>query len=134
MKLPPELLQIICEYADVKCRNGVYMSQIAKTDPRRDILQKIKQIQVNNYIKRAFVILPKCIIVCFSDNYSFIPTQFDVYYTYLFNWDTPHDNETRTIYYYVNSLDLIFDNLKTFTEYIIEYDPVTYPLIRKQNM
>lgn len=41
--LPPEILKIICEYADVKCRNGRYMTQISATDPRRAILKTIPQ-------------------------------------------------------------------------------------------
>ena len=43
-KLPEYLEQEIWNYANVKLRNGVYVTQIAKTDPRREILQKIPKI------------------------------------------------------------------------------------------
>lgn len=43
--LPPEILNVICEYAGVKCRNGKYMNQISKTDPRLNILRTIPQKQ-----------------------------------------------------------------------------------------
>jgi hypothetical protein len=41
LKLPPELVKIILAYADIKCRNGVYIGQISKTDLRRETLQNI---------------------------------------------------------------------------------------------
>jgi hypothetical protein len=47
-KLPPELLQIVLEYASVKCRNGEYFSQIVKTDQRYDLLKTIPPIVLAN--------------------------------------------------------------------------------------
>ena len=38
-RLPRELQQIICEYANVKYRNGKFMNQISKTDRRYNLLQ-----------------------------------------------------------------------------------------------
>ena len=39
--LPKELQNIICEYANVKYRNGQFITQIAKNDYRRDIVKTI---------------------------------------------------------------------------------------------
>jgi hypothetical protein len=114
MKLPQELLQIIYEYADMKCRNGVYISQIGKTDPRRETVQKIKRIQQVDNTPRSFVILQKCLIVCFSDRYS--NTSVDEYYVYSFNY-----HEINIDYYVNYSLGLIFDNVDNMKEYIINY-------------
>jgi hypothetical protein len=40
-KLPPELLQMVLDYASVIRRDGEYISRIEKTDPRYTILKTI---------------------------------------------------------------------------------------------
>ena len=62
--LPQEILGIICEYADVKCRNGRYMNQIAATDTRRDLLKNISKINFNNTLDKNYCVnLTLCKIV-----------------------------------------------------------------------
>jgi hypothetical protein len=73
--LPQEILNIICEYADVKCRNGRYMNQIATTDPRRDLLKNIARIKVfeaNETRDKYYywVELPLCKITYFPEEYN----------------------------------------------------------------
>ena len=67
--LPPELLHIILEYASIKCRNGKYINQIAKTDPRYDILKSIPPVQLDNihanYYRSYKVQLPNNASICY---------------------------------------------------------------------
>ena len=46
-KIPFEVEQIIMMYANVKLRNGIYMTQIEKTDPRYNIVKNIPKIETN---------------------------------------------------------------------------------------
>ena len=73
--LPQEILDIICEYADVKCRNGRYMNQIAATDPRRDLLKNIpriiREVKHNNSLQKYYrVLLPFCNIAYCPEEYN----------------------------------------------------------------
>lgn len=101
-KLPQEILDIICEYADVKCRNGVYICQISKNDQRYDILRKIpsKKFHLNNKDKSfrsEYVRTSKMGINYFSTEYEKKSaefkldvslhkplTEYDGYYRYFF--------------------------------------------------
>ena len=94
--LPQEILDIICEYADVKCRNGCYMNQIAATDPRRNLLRKIpriKEVKNNtNLQKYYFVDLQKLSkIVYYPEEYN--RNIFGVYY------NTPKYGESYYTFY-----------------------------------
>ena len=102
--LPQEILGIICEYADVKCRNGRYMNQIAATDPRRDLLKKIPRIKEiinnNNLQKNYYVNLTLCRIVYYCpDEYNRknIYTQYKYGETY-YSFYCPVTITTHTIY------------------------------------
>ena len=111
--LPQEIIDIIWEYANVKCRNGIYMSQIAATDPRYSVLKTIKPIQQfkninNNYFKYYRVILKN---ICYIEYY---PKEYNIelnkwkykkmdnvngYHSYVFYPITEHDlHVTYNIY------------------------------------
>jgi hypothetical protein len=81
--LPQEILDIICEYADVKCRNGMYIGQISKTDPRRNLLRNIAKIGVfenkNTQLKYYWVHLPLCIIEYFPEEFNRIHKPYRAY-------------------------------------------------------
>ena len=106
--LPQEILGIICEYADVKCRNGVYIGQIAATDPRRDLLGNIERTrEINNNFntlqKNYYVNLTLCQIVYFPEDYSKnityqTPQCKYGHYCYSFYCISPPKHTKRTIY------------------------------------
>ena len=72
--LPPELLQIICDYAGVKNRNGKYMNQLLKSDVRYTVLQSMTKKD-----RRCCVVLKKCLILTFPSPEADIVTKYREY-------------------------------------------------------
>ena len=91
-KLPPELFQIILEYASVKYRNGEYISRIEKTDARYDLLKTIPPI-----------LLAKDDIFEPSKYYSVKLSQ-DVYISY---YSSEYDDDRYGYYVYVFHNDVM---------------------------
>jgi hypothetical protein len=50
-KLPSELLQMVLDYASAIYRDGEYISRIAKTDPRYEILKTIPTKKISSCLK-----------------------------------------------------------------------------------
>jgi hypothetical protein len=96
-KLPPELLQIVLEYASVKCRNGEYISQLEKTDARYNILRTIPPIVFANDDNHYYYCVnlgKKACIKYFSEEYKIkynvSSYKFRGHYTY--NFYKIHEN------------------------------------------
>ena len=83
--LPMDMIHYILSYNDtIKYRNGKYMNQICKTDKRYKILQRIKQIHLNDKFPGVYE----------------VEIWYDLYYTAiytLFSVDTDYD-KTKIIY------------------------------------
>ena len=96
-KLPPEIFDCILEFAAVIYRRGEYVSQIAKNDPRFDVLKTIPPIQLTNHFieKHRFYAVKLSAIAdihYFSKEYlrANCPFQYPfhhAYYDYLFHED-----------------------------------------------
>ena len=110
--MPPELLQIICEFADIKNRNGKYMIQISKSDARYDILQtipkknKIYCVKLKNCMILTFP-APEMDAVAQYPNYDFS----DGYRCYAFV-DKLNSRRITSSYYFNYSWVMIREVLK----------------------